>query len=142
MSVPPEQNSESSEDASHLQIPLWKRILFGTAAGFFFLLGATGLIVPGLPTTPFLLLTSYFLVRSVPSLNDRLLKSKLFGPILTDWQRHRGVRKDVKLKAVAAVVLAISATLWFSSLPVWANFGIVLLAAIGVSVILRLPTLM
>ena len=55
-------------------------------AAFFFGLGATGAILPGLPTTPFLLLTSYFLLRASPKLNERLLNSRMFGSILTDWQ--------------------------------------------------------
>ena len=62
-----------------------RRMLYLLLAGGFFVLAMAGVILPGLPTTPFLLLTSYFLVRSYPRLNERLIKSKLFGPILVDW---------------------------------------------------------
>ncbi|MCR9202358.1 MAG: YbaN family protein, partial [Planctomycetaceae bacterium] len=105
----------------------------------FFVLGALGLLLPGLPTTPFLLLTSYFLVRISPQLNQKLLRSRFVGGILTDWQVKRGVRSSVKVRAVSVVVLAVSATVYFTRdrpLPACVT---VLLAAVGITVILRLP---
>jgi uncharacterized membrane protein YbaN (DUF454 family) len=62
------------------------RLFFLFLVAVCFLLACVGIVIPGPPTTPFLLLTSYFLVRSFPQLNSRLLKSRFFGPILTDWQ--------------------------------------------------------
>lgn len=141
MSLDNPESKVDHESAKRAPIPIWRRIVFGVLAAFFFVLGAIGLILPGLPTTPFLLLTSYFLVRSVPSLNDRLLRSRIFGAVLTDWQQHRGVRKNVKLKAVVVVVAAVAAALWFSGLPLWAKFSIASFAAIGIVVISRLPSI-
>ncbi len=43
-------------------------------------LAALGLILPGLPTTPFLLLATACFARSSPALHARLLHSRLFGP--------------------------------------------------------------
>ena len=85
----------------------WKRLLYLTLAGVFFTLGALGAVIPGLPATPFLLLTSYFLLRSSPEQNDRLLKSRLVGPLLADWQERGGVRASVKWKAIIIVLVAI-----------------------------------
>ncbi len=110
-------------------------------AGLFLLLGAIGAALPGLPTTPFLLLASFFLVRASPRLNQRLLRSRFFGPILRDWQEHGGVRRDVKLQAVAAVVLAVGATLIFGGLSVVWQGVVFAFAALGIVVILKLPTL-
>jgi len=80
------------------------RLLYLLLAGGFFLLAIAGVILPGLATTPLLLLTSYFLVCSDRKLNERLLKSKLFGPIHVGWQVKGGVRRDVKAKAISVVV--------------------------------------
>ena len=119
---------------------LW-RILYAVAAAFFFVLGVLGLMLPGLPTTPFLLLTSYFLVRISPALNQRLLRSRFVGPILTDWQVKRGVRPDIKVKAISVVVIAVTLTILLTgSRPVVVGVTI-LFASIGVFVILKLPTI-
>ena len=84
-------------------------MLVGAAA--FFAVGVLGVFLPVLPATPFLLLTSYFLVRSSPRLNAALLRSRFFGPILKDWQVHGGVRRDVKIQAIVIVVIAVAASI-------------------------------
>lgn len=119
----------------------WKRTLYLTVAAVFFVLGVIGAVIPGLPATPFLLLTSYLLVRSSPKLNDRLLKSRLVGPILCDWQQRGGVRASVKWKAITIVVLAVFASLYFASLSPVPTAIVSVAAAIGILVILKLPTI-
>lgn len=134
--------SEPDQDSRPVsQVTGWKRALFLFLATIFFVLGAAGAFLPGLPGTPFLLLTSYFLVRSFPSLNERLLQSRLFGPILRDWQRRGGVRRDIKVKAIIIVLAAIGLSVWFSRDRLWLCYVMILLAAIGITVILKLPTL-
>jgi uncharacterized membrane protein YbaN (DUF454 family) len=77
------------------------KLFYLPPAALFFVLAAVGVFIPGLPTTQFLLLTSYFLVRSSPRLNARLQRSRFFGTILMDWHVHGGIRRDVKEKAVS-----------------------------------------
>ena len=73
-----------------------RRILYlGLAAGSFGM-SIVGVILPGIPTVPFLLLTSYYLIRSSPALNERLLRSRLFGQMLRDWNEHRAMRPESK----------------------------------------------
>ena len=117
-----------------------RRYAYLCAAALFLVLGAAGAILPGLPATPFLLLTSFFLVRTSPRLNDRLLRARLLGSILRDWQQLGGVRRHVKLKAAVFVVLAAAVTLYFSFLPTAAKLFVGLLAAVGIYVIKQLPT--
>lgn len=116
-----------------------KRAVFMAFAGLFFILGALGAILPVLPTTPFLLLTSYFLSRSSPRLNRWLLSSRFFGPILRDWQQLGGVRPDVKVKAIMIVLLAVSLSLWLTDLSSTLRWIVAATALIGIGVILRLP---
>jgi hypothetical protein len=116
-----------------------RRTCMLTAAGICFLLGALGAVLPILPTTPFLLLTSYFLARSSPKLNAVLLRSRFFGPILTDWQVHRGVRKDIKVKAVLVVVLTVGVSLYLTGTSLWPALGVVTLSLVGIGIVLRLP---
>jgi len=140
-SAHPAQSSEAdanTESASG-SVSGWKKFTFLFLAGLFFVLGLLGILLPGLPTTPFLLLTSYFLVRSSPALNNRLLRSRLFGPLLTDWQVHGGIRTGTRLKAISVVLIAVGTTVWFSERSLIPTLTVLVLAAVGITVILRLP---
>ncbi|MBI5363613.1 MAG: YbaN family protein [Planctomycetes bacterium] len=116
------------------------RPLFLALAGFFFVLAVLGVFLPVLPTTPFLLLTSACLVRSSPHLNEKLRRSPLFGPLLRDWEAHRGVRLHVKVTAMTLIVLVVAWSLFFRELSVAMQVLLCSLAALGAFVVLRLET--
>lgn len=117
------------------------RLVF-LAGGFLFVgLGVVGAFLPVLPTTPFLLLALFCFARSSPRLQHWLLHSPFFGPYLQDWQRHRGVRRRVKVVAVLTVVTVVGLTLWLAELSWLARGGLLTLAAIGLTVIFRLKTI-
>jgi uncharacterized membrane protein YbaN (DUF454 family) len=118
----------------------WKRFVYLALAGVFFVVGVLGALLPVLPATPFLLLASCFLSKSSPRLNRALLRSRLFGPILRDWQQLGGIRRSVRVKAVVAVTLAVVVTLVVSELSVDAMLAVVVLAQVGIVVVLRLPS--
>ena len=79
--------------------------------------------------------------RSSPALNRWLARSPVFGPFLRDWQRHRGVHPRVKAIAVAAIVLVGSASAISGRLSPWPLAGLLALLAVGLVVVLRLPTI-
>ena len=54
-------------------------ILLGSVALF---LGIVGIFTPGLPTTPFILLTGFFYARSSPKLYGKLENNKITGSYL------------------------------------------------------------
>ena len=116
-----------------------KRLLLLSGGGTFLVLGVLGAIVPGLPATPFLLLASFCFARSSPRLNDALLRSRLIGPILQDWQQRGGVRPVVKVRATIVVILVVSATDYFTNLETPVRVAIALIAMIGLLVIWWLP---
>lgn len=117
------------------------RLVF-LVGGFLFVgLGVVGAFLPVLPTTPFLLLALFCFARSSPRLQHWLLHSPFFGPYLQDWQRHRGVRRRVKIVAVLTVVTVVGLTLWLAELSWLARGGLLTLAAIGLTVIFRLKTI-
>lgn len=86
-------------------------------AGASFGMAVVGVAVPGIPTVPFLLVTSFFLVRSSPQLNDRLHQSRLFGPMLRDWQKHRGMRWQTKALSLGFMATTVGITLLFFEAP-------------------------
>lgn len=116
------------------------RIAYWVLAGFFFLLAMVGVVLPGIPTTPFLLLMCYFLVRVSPELHAHVLAWPVVGRPLRDWREHNGVRRNVKFIACTMVVLLIGSTLLRGGLPPAANLLILCSGLYGMSVVLRLPT--
>ena len=72
----------------------WRRMLLMAAAGAALVLGLLGIVLPGLPTTPFVLVASYCLLRSSPRLHARLLREPVVrrrAPRLASASRHSTV---------------------------------------------------
>ena len=78
-------------------------------------------------------------MRSYAKLNERLLKSKLFGPILVDWQVKGGVRRDVKTKAISVVLIAIAVSLYVTQFALVPSLVVSASACVGIAVIVKLP---
>ena len=66
-------------------------------------LGIVGIVLPLLPTTPFVLLSAYCFARSSPRLHDWLLAHRLLGPLITDWRLHRAIAPRAKWLAVGSM---------------------------------------
>lgn len=69
-------------------------------------LGTLGVVLPGLPTTPFLLLASWLFYRSSPRLQQWLLASWL-GKYIRNYHRHGGMTATQKAGAVGVMVVMI-----------------------------------
>ncbi|HUY36754.1 MAG TPA: YbaN family protein [Pirellulales bacterium] len=111
-----------------------------TAAGGCFALSIVGVWTPGIPTVPFVLATSYFLARSSPVLHERFKRSRLFGPMVRDWEEHGGLRPSTKLKLVAITLTLVGATIVIAgfALPLVIVMG--LMCGVSLMIVLRLPT--
>lgn len=69
-------------------------------------LGAVGAVLPLLPTTPFVLLAAFAFTRSAPRLRARLEQSRVFGPIIRDWEASGAIAP--RYKALACTMMGIS----------------------------------
>jgi len=118
-----------------------KRVLFVALGLVFVGMAYLGAILPGLPTTPWVLLASYFFSRSSPRLERWLKRSPFFGTLIRDWEEHRGIRRPIKIFSTCVIIPVVSASIAFTGLPVWVKCVIGGLAATGVAVIwLVVPT--
>ena len=73
-------------------------------------LGALGIFLPLLPTTPLVLLAAFAFARSSDKLHQWLLEHNIFGSLIADWRHHGAISRSAKVASVVAmaVVLAIS----------------------------------
>ncbi|EYD75436.1 hypothetical protein Rumeso_03006 [Rubellimicrobium mesophilum DSM 19309] len=90
--------------------------LLWTAFGWVALaLGAIGVLLPVMPTTPFILLAAFAFGKGSPAMRRRLERSRHFGPAIRDWEERGAIQPRHKALAcalmgcslVGAVVLAL-----------------------------------
>ena len=117
-----------------------RRLLYVALGLFFVGMAWVGIVLPGVPATPFLLLASYFFVRSSPRLHRWLHRSPVFGKLLHDWETQRGIRRPVKITASVMVVTAVSLSIALTNLPVWVKCVIGGMACVGLVVIWSVRT--
>jgi uncharacterized membrane protein YbaN (DUF454 family) len=77
-------------------------------------LGLIGVVLPGMPTTVFILMAAWAAARSSPRLHAWLLNHRLFGPLLHNWENGRTVSRRAKWSAtitmaVCAVIVSFTA---------------------------------
>ena len=119
-----------------------RRVLFVAAGLACVGLAYVGVFVPGLPTTPWVLLAGYCFSRSSPRLERWLKRSPVFGRLLRDWDEHHGIRRPVKVFAVCMVVTVVTLSITLSRLPIWVKCVIGALAAVGVcTIVFVVPTI-
>lgn len=69
-------------------------------------LGALGIFLPILPTTPFLLLAATCFAKSSPRFHAWLLANRVFGPLIRDWQQHRAIPHHAKRMAIFTILIS------------------------------------
>ena len=69
-------------------------------------MGAIGVVVPGLPTTFFILMAAWAAARSSPRLYRWLWNHRLFGPLLRNWALGGCVSRRAKWSAATMMTLS------------------------------------
>lgn len=113
-----------------------KRILYIVVGIVCVALAVVGALLPGIPTTPWVLLASYCFARSSARLDRWLRNAPIFGKLIRDWNQYHGVDRRLKIRVVCFVVVVVSLSITFSPLPDWVKVVIGFWAIIGISTIL------
>jgi uncharacterized membrane protein YbaN (DUF454 family) len=88
------------------------------ALGFISLLfGAVGIVLPLLPTVPFVLLAAFFFARSSPRLERWLVDHPSFGPHISAWRTRRAISRKGKRAALACFAASALLSLFLLPLP-------------------------
>ena len=67
-------------------------------------LGALGILLPLLPTTPLVLLAAFSFARSSDRLHQWLLDHDVFGALIENWRRHGAISRRAKIVSVVSMV--------------------------------------
>lgn len=93
---------------SNTQVVNKSKILLLKTIGIAFVgLAILGVILPILPTTPFLLVAAACFAKSSPSMQKKLLANKTFGLLIHEWQQHRSIPRKAKRVALLTIILSV-----------------------------------
>jgi len=66
-----------------------------------------GIFTPGIPTTPLLLVALWAFAKTSKRFHSWLINHKRFGPILSNWEKHKVVPKNAKIIMVIFQIFAV-----------------------------------
>ena len=107
-------------------------------------IGLIGIVVPGLPTTPLMILAAACFAKSSQKFYDWIINNKMFGHHVKNYREGKGIPKKSKpiilgtmwTFVLFAVLIAIP-----DSAPAVSKITTLVLAVIGTIFILRIPNL-
>ncbi len=105
------------------------RWFWGALACLSLALGLLGIVLPGLPTVPFILAASFCAARGSRRLHAWLRRHRRFGPMIRNWEDRGAVSR--RAKWLASVMMALCSLLMAlspSPLWVWAGGSMIMLA--------------
>ena len=85
-----------------------KRAIYLFAGYLSLALGLIGVVLPLLPTTPFVLLAAFFFSRSSEKLHNKLLNNKVFGELIKRWEQDGTIPLKAKLLATFMMLTMVS----------------------------------
>ena len=99
--------------------------------------GAVGVVLPLLPTTPFLLVAAFAFARSSERMNSWLREHQVFGPLINNWHRDGSIDQKAKRMAII-VIVATPVVTWLLDVPSWVvACQIVVLSAAAIFIVTR-----
>jgi hypothetical protein len=110
----------------------FKRGVYILLGSLCLILGAIGIIIPLLPTTPFWLLACWFYVRSSPFLYNQVIQNQYVGRYLKDYLEDHSISITTKATALAVMWSSFLYTAFILEADWWIDL-LLLLISIGVS---------
>lgn len=118
------------------------RFLWLVVGLFFVGVGIIGLVIPGLPTTPLMILASVCFLRSSERLLQWVLSNRYYGQSVKNFLEGNGLSKKAKFISISMQWLFISLAIFSGALDfsLWLKISVLFLALFGTMYIKRLPT--
>jgi uncharacterized membrane protein YbaN (DUF454 family) len=115
-----------------------KKFLFITIGIIFVIIGVIGIFLPLLPTTVFLIIASYFFMKSSPELNERLLNNKYLGEYIRNYKEKKGMPIKSKISSIFILWTSILISSYFL---IDSKTVIVILLIVAIGVTIHIATL-
>jgi uncharacterized membrane protein YbaN (DUF454 family) len=112
-------------------------IIFGT---LFLGLGFIGIVVPGLPATPFFLLSAGCYSRSSKKLYNWLINHKIIGNYIRIFRDHRAMTKKSKIISLVVMWVMIVTSIMLTINNKTLMFVVISAGLVGTIVILNVKT--
>ncbi|MDA7572163.1 YbaN family protein [Candidatus Actinomarina sp.] len=77
-------------------------------------LGYVGIIIPGLPTTVFILIAAWAFSKCSTRFTLWLESHRLFGPMILNWQQYRGLSRRAKKVAILTIIPTFAFTIFLA----------------------------
>lgn len=103
-------------------------------------IAVVGIVVPVLPTTPLLILAAACFARSSPRFHRWLLGTRLFGPLIREWEETGSIPLGAKIWALSLMALVGGASIVWFVRPWWARVAMAVGLLAVAAWIVRRPT--
>lgn len=117
-----------------------KRIIYIVLGTCFLIIGAIGIVIPLLPTTPFWLLTCWFYVHSSETLYNRVMHNRYFGSYIRGFVVDKAIPLRSKIISISVMwISTLLTSLWLMGY-LWVKILLALISAVVTWHILSYPT--
>ena len=119
--------------------------LLWLALGFLFAaIGTVGIVIPGLPTTPLMILAAACFAKSSQRFYDLVINNRMFGQHVKNYREGNGIPKKSKPMILGTMWIFITFAVLIGipdSAPDISRYATIVLGIIGTIFILRIPNL-
>ena len=103
-------------------------------------LGTVGIVLPLLPTTPFMIVAAWAFARSSPRFQSWLEEHRLFGPYVQDWRRYGVIPLSAKLLAITMMSASLVWLVGFTEVSMVARIAVAAIMAGVAAFLLSRPS--
>ncbi|WP_276640014.1 DUF454 family protein [Siccibacter turicensis] len=103
-------------------------------------LATLGVVLPLLPTTPFLLLAAWCFAQSSPRFHYWLLYRSWFGSYIRHWEQYRAMPPGAKPRAIAVILLTFAVSLWLVNI-MWVRILLLVILTCLLIFMWRMPVI-
>ena len=130
----------NSSDKNRHEIKKITKVLLFIGGSICLVLGVIGIVIPILPTTPFLLLTAACYARSSQKFYDWLLNNRILGYFIKNYREGKGMPLRLKIFTLTLLWITILLSVFLFVKHFWIQILLIIIAlAVSVHIILIRP---